>query len=32
MCGDVRSFSLQQLAGAVWALAVMGQVDTGPFR
>ncbi|GLC56073.1 hypothetical protein PLESTB_001061500 [Pleodorina starrii] len=30
--GDVRSFNPQQLAGAVWALAVMEQVDTGPFR
>ncbi|GLI62462.1 hypothetical protein VaNZ11_005093, partial [Volvox africanus] len=30
--GDVRSFSPQQLACAVWALAVMGKVDTGPFR
>ncbi|GIL69916.1 hypothetical protein Vretimale_10067 [Volvox reticuliferus] len=30
--GDVRSFSPQQLACAVWALAVMEKVDTGPFR
>jgi hypothetical protein len=30
--GTVRSFSVQQLATAVWALAVMEQVDTLPFR
>ncbi|KAG2437353.1 hypothetical protein HXX76_006008 [Chlamydomonas incerta] len=30
--GDVRDFSPQQLAGVVWALAAMRQVDTGPFR
>ncbi|KAG2453147.1 hypothetical protein HYH02_002473 [Chlamydomonas schloesseri] len=30
--GDVRDFSPQQLAGVVWALAAMRQVDTVPFR